>query len=265
MKHEQIVSLVDYLNGLSANDIVLTDIDETVMVASRQAGDGLQCALGSSAWFHFFSSFLKQSLDSSTASQLAVKVFAMLHQSSRVQMSLIEGKSSASISVTLADAILSAQRRGVKILGITLREGALAKATQQQLKELGIDLSVSHMVKSFTFAGEIFKRGAVTYADGIIYCCGNHKGHVLDSILKNHPQLLPSLSGKSLHFIDDQTRHCDHITALFNANTGMLPNIIVRQYPKVTNEFAAYEPTDKDNEVIQALTQEHGLTVPRMG
>ena len=59
MKHEQIVSLVEYLDGLSENDILFTDIDETVMVSSRQNGDQVQRALGSSAWFHFFSAFLK--------------------------------------------------------------------------------------------------------------------------------------------------------------------------------------------------------------
>lgn len=181
-------NISDILKLIENRTWLLLDLDMTIMTA-----DGV----GSDPWFEKLISHACQIIpDNVEAMLLVVAIYHSVQHHVRTQ----------AVEPEIVSIIRDLQARGVTILGITARDGALINTTIRQLREIGVDLSINRDENENRIALGNNPSNRSVYHQGIIYCCGHDKGQCLDVFLDKCEQLPAHIL-----MADDKAKHLAHV------------------------------------------------------
>lgn len=177
--------MADALSGIQADDIVVFDLDNTIMAPAQ--------TLGSDQWFeHMVSTAVKSGQTKEAAINLAIKEWIDVQLVTQVKP--IEKMTPALIR--------RLQARGVKVMGLTARPVELAESTSRQLRSIGVNLQ-NDWQEPFTNNTDILLH------DGVIFVGPKHvKGQIFGQFA-----LEQNLQPKRVVFVDDKRHHNESMQA----------------------------------------------------
>ena len=185
----EINSMAEIVPALDSQTLLVFDIDNTLV---EPVGN-----LGSDQWYYYLAMALARDDASLSADAVAAQADAIWTKTlATVKVKPVE---------TLTPALVREQQAaGLQVMALTARAAEDAAATFQQLRDIGIDLSVNAVRKEdlATEQGGFFSRGVFFVGEG------PDKGKTLVAFLKKiglHPARIV--------FVDDKPRHAANMDA----------------------------------------------------
>lgn len=170
-------SMREALSDVTANDIVVFDIDNTILEPAQ--------TLGSDQWFEYLLKKYDNSVDKALGDWLAVQ--------RQTKVVAVESETPALIR--------DLQNRGMTVISLTARPAELSQASNQQLLSVGV---------KFKKIAPVVLENA-TYDFGIIFIGpGANKGVVLQQFLKK-TALFPT----RILFVDDKQKNVNNMDKAF--------------------------------------------------
>jgi hypothetical protein len=163
--------------------LLVLDIDDTLLIPVQM--------LGCDEWFgQRKQKYLEEGLDKRQALEKTLAEWLAIRH--LTQMEIVEPGSE--------ETLRALQAQGVRVMGLTTQDMALAARTSLHLQEQGIDLKKTAPHQR----GLYFEQGAhgVLYRNGVLFTSGAHKGEALFSLLDHigyHPSQIVFLNDKASH------------------------------------------------------------------
>ncbi len=183
---QEVRYLADALNDIQASDVVVLDIDNTILEPGQ--------TLGSDQWYGYLVEKYKasgltqeQSIDHAIIDWIGVQKLTTV----------------SPIEKQTPNLVLKTQGRAHLVMALTARPVELAAATLKQIKSVGIQFAEKYKYES----GESIK-----LAGGVLFVGPkNNKGTVLQSFLKAQ-----NISPARVIFVDDKEKHVKNMDAVFS-------------------------------------------------
>ncbi len=174
----------ELLNHLKPNTLVVLDIDDTILVPAQ--------TLGSDVWFvHQLKKYLTTNSPDDALDKALAEWEAIRHLT---QMKVVEEGT--------PDIIKELQNKNITVMGLTTQGLALATRTVNQLRDVGVDLSLTAPSKEDHY---FINKHGVLYRQGILFTSGTPKGTALTTLLNTiqfHPDHIVFINDKLTHLRD---------------------------------------------------------------
>lgn len=172
----------DILRHLDASTLIVLDVDNTLIEPIQE--------LGTDQWFYRrIEQYRNEGLEWRPATKKALSEWMAIQSITKVR----------EVEPGTAKLIRRLQDEGYTVMGCTTRGLGLSTRTIEQLKSVGIDLTITAPTKDEVFL--INTRG-ILYRGGIIFTAGSHKGHAFYKFLDKI-----RYKPKNVVFIDDKVKH----------------------------------------------------------
>ncbi|MBF0208408.1 MAG: DUF2608 domain-containing protein [Oligoflexia bacterium] len=183
-KIEEIKSMRDIESAITDDTLVVLDIDNTIIHPTTY--------LGSDEWHYYLYRIYK--INGVDEKEILSKTTDVWNKTqSLIEIELAEKGT--------PDLIKKLQGRGIKIMSLTARDGAIADLTIKHLKSLGVDFSKSSLLEADKELP--WPEGGVLVRGGIIFVGENNvKGKVLSQFLQKI-KFIP----RKVVFVDDRQKH----------------------------------------------------------
>lgn len=179
----QIETMQGALADVSAGDVVVFDIDNTILEPVQ--------TLGSDQWFEFLvKKYEGQGQDHAKAILSSQQDWNLVQQKTEVRL----------VETRTAKLIRKLQFRGITVIALTARPDSLSNVTARQLSSLGVHIE--------QYAG--YSNPEVVYANGIIFSAGKNKGVILRDFLERL-----NIQPQRLIFVDDKEKNVSNMDAEF--------------------------------------------------
>ncbi len=168
---------------VNKDSFVLIDLDDTVFIPAQ--------TLGSDVWYRYrFSQYEAKGLDAKEAKECALADWESVRHGTKMQ--LVEPDS--------AQVIHELQKQGIAVMAITSQGLSLATRSILQLKELGVDFSLTSPFKEDIY---LLNEGhGVLYRHGIFFVSGKPKASSLALLLQQ-----TGYCPKEIVLLDDREAH----------------------------------------------------------
>ena len=180
---QETAQMSEALSAVDAKTLLVFDLDNTIIEPVQ--------TLGSDQWFeaqvkHYV---VVEHLDPDRAIHKAIILWSKIQQVSGVQP----------VEKNTPFLIKEKQEQGIRVMGLTARPQELSTRTREQLKSIGVDLSLTAVsTKDFAVQGV----SDAKFTRGITFVGTNNKGKVLAALLKQL-DLVPA----KVVFVDDKEKH----------------------------------------------------------
>ncbi len=183
---QQVESLSQVNSLLQSEDLLILDIDNTLVIPCQQ--------LGSDQWFyHRLHQLALAGLETKTALEQALRDWHAVQAVTKVRP--CESCSS--------DWVRAWQNRGLAVMGLTTRGLGLSQITIDQLESIQIDLKITAPCKEERF---YLNPWGVLLRRGILFTAGTHKGQALMKFLDEL-----QMSPKRIVFVNDKASHLQEL------------------------------------------------------
>jgi len=177
----------EVLKQVDRDTLVILDIDDTLLIPEQM--------LGCDEWFmHQFKTHKKAGLDEHQALEKTIAEWEAIRHLTK--MCIVEPGAEKIVSLL--------QEQGCCVMGLTTQGLALATRTVEQLKENGLDLSLSTPSGKDHFL--LLHDHGVLYRKGILFTSGIHKGEAFFAFCKTC-----GYNPKKIVFVNDKASHIREI------------------------------------------------------
>lgn len=222
VEHDSFESILNYLNDDDNHryTLIILDIDNTLAQTIK--------LIGSDQWV---AHEMKKRIDEGLTPREAWLAIKDLYVAIQHAIDLI-----AVEEITPA-IIKELQTRGIIVIAVTARLPEIADRTIEQLKQIGIDLTHAPL-----WHEELLSNSDLIYhyKNGIIFCDGNDKGHVLEAILQRIGH-----EPKKVIAVDDREKNLHAIKKIFESHI----DFIGIRYSKLDKKIAAFDASQAEQEL----------------
>ncbi len=179
----QIEKMKDALADVSVGDVVVFDIDNTILEPVQ--------TLGSDQWFEYLvKKYEEQGQDHAQAIASSQKDWGLVQEKTEVRL----------VERDTARLIRRLQLRGITVIALTARPDDLKDVTAHQLSSAKVHIEQY----------EGYNNPDVVYSEGIIFSAGKNKGVILRDFLERL-----NIQPARLIFIDDKEKNVNNMDAEF--------------------------------------------------
>lgn len=213
--------IVDILLHINNDTIVIFDIDDTLLQATKYVG---------SQTFekHMQISFRKNGLSKEEAINKADIIWTKLQDITHIK----------TVETETIKVLTELSNKNIKTMGLTARPAKIIDLTTKQLNTINISLNSNPIC-----ANEIWLSNSSCYINGILYVGSfGHKGKALIQFLDKI-----KYNTKEILFIDDSFHHCKDIKEVLNKKNIMCTCI---HYTAAKEKFASISPEQIHKEMV---------------
>lgn len=214
--------IVDILLHVNNDTIVIFDIDDTLLQATKYIG---------SQTFekHMQISFRKNGLSKKEAINKADIIWTKLQNITHIN----------TVETETINVLRELSNKNIKTMGLTARPAKIIELTTKQLNTIKISLNLNPI-----YDNEIWLSNSSCYIDGVLYAGSfKHKGKALirflDKIKYNTKEIL---------FIDDSFHHCKDVKEELNKKNIVCTCI---HYTAAKEKFASISPEQIHKEMVK--------------
>ncbi len=202
-------NMAHILSHAKPGSLVILDLDDTVGRVPQ--------TIGLDAWFRFrMQQFINGGYDTEQALQRAIVIYNLAQLNSTHMIKVDPG-------IDIAQHIEALKAKGVKVIALTARNGALRDKTLQLLQTLGV-----------SFSEDVLKNGALNFdgkiieiKNGVIFSEGKNKGLCLEMVIEQGYFEIPFDTFEEVDFVDDSKRNCDLVA---ESSSRLTPSVRVWHY-----------------------------------
>lgn len=180
---KNIHEILKFISVNDSNNILVLDIDNTILKTKT--------FLGSDQWYSWQSQLVNTNDKSAVAKDQSQLNQIINHMYSYLNYELCESETPNVLS--------NFRKNNFEIILLTARGDLGHQHLYKSLRELNIS---KHLNNSFSS----FKGKKTSFKDGIIYCNGGHKGHILRSFLKEN-----NYNPDKIFFVDDKLKNLERV------------------------------------------------------
>ncbi len=170
----------------SEGTLIIYDLDNTLIEPVQ--------LLGSDQWFYYrLNQLIEKLSDKEKALRKALSEWIAAQTVSKIKI----------VEEGTAEMIASQQAEGVKLMGLTTRDGLMAHCTLLQLEDLGIDLAKGTFQKENLYFDS---EKTNFFTGGVLFTSGSHKGRALRKFLA-----LVGYEPKRVLFINDKYQNLKEV------------------------------------------------------
>lgn len=212
--------MTEALAPVQVNDIVVFDLDNTVLEAMQ--------TIGSDQWFeHQVKNYKAQGFDDASAVQKSAHDFTLVHQVARIQP----------VEAITPSLIRNLQKKGITVIGLTARPNEQQDLSVREVRSIGVDFRATHVAD---IGNALADFPGSAYKEGILFANGQNKGALLISVLRE-----AGLTHKRVIFVDDKVKN---VTNMDDALTPAGLESISFRYGAADAKVKAFDPKIADRQ-----------------
>lgn len=208
---------------ISADSLVLIDIDNTLLTAEQ--------TIGTDQWFGYIvAQNIKNGLDANDAQHEALQLWNYVHGYSKVK--LLESET--------PEILKSIQKSNKNVFVLTARPGNIHQLSEKELNSLNMNFSSNHNIKPL----KLSRHGEAVYRDGIISAELTGKGRTLQEFIKLSKFDIAKI--KQIVFIDDKSSNIEDIK---NTATKLGINYVGLRYSAADADVKSFSSNIADTQL----------------